>query len=397
MSVAFRAYILDEFDSDFQTKIFTMSSIQTGLARIGCYLLLAIGTGFVWIFSDYDKSNNDQNTNEYFTENMLIVDILIQFIGIVIAIATVIIFYRTANEITIGNYSEEKNKSEETSLLEQPNFANRQKRSGKSEMKSILDTVFKTIFTNNHSLLSIFIATMIGYICRYSIHSRGSQITFDTFFRDEILFHESIAHTLYHVVDSIIMILFCFFLYSCVNQGMHRSLTITYTFAMAIMPLMYLMKLLPESSTEYYHDSRNIGILIGSTIPMVSNELIFAHLNCLPFCVIRNTVKDKHFGVSVAHVLLAQAWGQFIAEMANWLLNQIAPLSDSGNDMTTVEIIEKQLYFVPVIMLICFVGALSSRLFSFTKSIISSHSKLDLNNSFFDNNHYEGIGDTEEK
>ena len=42
MRIAYRSYILDEFDSELQNKIFTMASIVTGCSRIFCYLLIGL-------------------------------------------------------------------------------------------------------------------------------------------------------------------------------------------------------------------------------------------------------------------------------------------------------------------------------------------------------------------
>ena len=214
MKVAYRAFILDEFDSDYQYKVYTMSSLAISISRI-----VVSSAGFICAIVIYSLQSNDDRDN--CTQQITIYFCIMQLFCIVCLIVTTIHFDKIALETPIETI-DFKDDDETTEDRHSSN------QSG-NKARKICKSIWSTLKTDNTQLLSIFIVMLFGYLAKYSIDYSGTNIIVvgAGLNRDEDVLNKMLYISITFFISSLVMMISCFLMFLFKN---HMTTPFFFTF-----------------------------------------------------------------------------------------------------------------------------------------------------------------------
>ena len=313
MKVAFRAYMLDEFDSEYQLKVFTWSSMAVSVARFVMTLCLLIGM-IIIIGPLLGDSSQEVGFDQ--SQSLLIFFIVMQCVALILVIVMTIVFCCVAHETPIvdENMIDENENNQDTMKKMKIAIQSSIKNLGSSCKKGIFDFWDTVMMLKNVNLLSLFVAVMFGHLCRYSIILRGEQMVFRVGFHSigndgNSLDVSLMTNAFFQFIVSICMIIVSAILFRSKDSKITSWVVFYFVEAFALCS-MFFIKIVNDDSKS---DALKKFVCSISILPLLYPELTYTHLNRFPYSSLRNIVDQNKFGVSVGFVYLAHIIGKLCA------------------------------------------------------------------------------------
>ena len=311
MRVSYRAYILDEFDSEYQTSVYTMASFVSGFAR------LCVGISQLIMWSVFISKFNDNSTTELSDILVFCFKWQIGYIGISILLMPLCIylFCKFAKETHFEN--DVDNNVYEDII----NSSKIKRNSSNNYMKSFCKCCckcstsipkyfkqtkqdIKSLFKNSDwSLRIIILFTTIGWFyfylsCYYhdgnlmslTVSKEGNQWK-----RSYIIIIDNIIQSLMMIIGSVIMFI------SKKNSKYHC------TFIFILTTFSCLLFYAVQDDFIDGNGWQQFINYILSSIPMMLSSLLLAYLYSLPYAFLRDVVNESKFGVSVGIIYVVNS------------------------------------------------------------------------------------------
>ena len=266
IQISYRAFVLDSFDWIHQNQVYIMASFNTGFARVVHFTVATIVT---FHLGELSSENMKQYSIYYMT---------IQFGALVILPICVLVFCIVGKEqqqvntpITVKEY-----------LIET-------KSSFKLFNWRIL-LLCSVVFFGWISYLP-FETRMTKYLDRYVMKDEQYQKTF-------ISNHQNDEYSinLICLIYAISMMIVSIILY-CINTRLDVTISISFLLLTITSIIFYILPF-ENYFEETYRKSPDSNVLDRrlSLIPYFISSLIYCHLNCLPYAMLRSVVQTNKFG-----------------------------------------------------------------------------------------------------
>ena len=293
IQISYRAFILDYFDWIYQNQVYVMASFNTGLLRVVNYFIITI----VSIFISQGDNNIKVSNIFYF---------VMQFVTLIIVPISVCIFCSVAKEqqqidipITWKEYL--------------------------SETKSS----FKLL---NWRLALLGCVVFFGWICYFPFDQRmpeyleryvskdmkmSSRIS-----SDNLVNTPSFEINIIYLSHSVLLIIVSICLYL-----INKRLDITISFSFLLLSLSSIIFFILPFEKEIENTGKEIDRRL-SLIPYFISSLIYCHLNCLPYAMLRSVVQSHKFGFFLGLINCCVTLAQMISGVVLLFMEIISRKND---------------------------------------------------------------------
>ena len=291
IQVGYRAFILDEFDAEYQLKVYSLSALQMTLSQfVYSFLYLFIS---VIVFAKFNSYEIESSYSDNFHEDKAKLPyyfLPIQILSIPILLVTMILFWKSANETKYDGVEKEKK------LF--------------SKCKGVGKDICNVCGSKQPMLYFLFLIVLFGWICYYSAKDKSEQMIHEITFSNCSEFGEMMQHAIIQFITSICGVLFGIIVYKASNKIERLML---YGFGICGLS-MFLYFIQPEQKydKECLKEFGNWPVWIYM-LPQCILPILICFLNSLPYAMLRTVSNPEKFGVSVGYVNSGVSIGQAIA------------------------------------------------------------------------------------
>ena len=344
MQIGYRGFLLDEFDVQYQTKAYVMSSFASGIAR---FLFSGITLIIVGLFAAVKKPEDviEDMYSAYY--------LVIQIFSLFVMSISMFVFYVCAKEIpseengtilSIENFLDStdllstlsqstnqntpanqinqsiQNNAESTTNTLEKETQKKKKQclpSGKEYFKDLWNGT-KELFLHvtDHKLISIYVIVLIGWYSYYTTKDRTDNIYYKALFETYNGYKEIILHQSINLLISVIMIIFSIVMI-LTNKWIDTTVSFSYGIT-ALSMVVYFIQIVDNSYVS--NDSHDVNDsneqlpwlqIIFYLLPMICTSTIYCHLNCLPYATLRSIVPEQRFGLALGFLHFFISCGEF--------------------------------------------------------------------------------------
>ena len=201
IQVGYRAFILDEFDAEYQIKVYSLSAVQSSFGKFVYSILYLIIAGIV-----YGVSESEVKMPYYFLP--------IQIISLGILTFSMILFWKSANET--------KYDGNEGKFVQ--------------KCKSITKEIFSICGIKQPIMYFLFLVVLFGWLCYYFAKDESDQIITDSFFPNCKVYEQAMSNGIIQCITSLCGFLFSILIY----KFSHKIETIMLIFFILCGSLMFV-------------------------------------------------------------------------------------------------------------------------------------------------------------
>lgn len=391
MRIAYRAFILDEFDSQFQMKVYTMSAVASGSARL-LFSIISLILSFINVYA-YDKIN---------PIHFPIVHIILQLLSLIVIPLCTLLFWKHADETSSLDFDETtsftSSINEKSSLFNSikisqqlmksqqlrvsrrryiSNELNQQNEMKKTEkfqlkelikyIKEIIQDIWKMIISSKVDFRIIFFVAYLGWFCVFSLSEHSillSLLLMANCSTAEI----TLSNSFVKLAEALTILITCIVMFIIKQKKLYRSFVVSFLIAAVSFCTVFLVT--GKEELKCFQGMENWTLLF-TNITLIVHAIIYPHLMSLPYSLLRNTIIVDKFGLATSLINAANSLGYWTFRIIfkNGSFPNLQFDFEHINQYFHIETVQQIQHCFVMVICLCVVTSIVSRMYKFVGNL----------------------------